>query len=60
MLKESVALVKILTAILPALILVDLFVLVQYHPDKNPAPDAEEKFKEIRYVSNDFGFNHEE
>ena len=51
MLKESVAPVKILTAILPALILVDLFVaLVQYHPDKNPAPDAEEKFKEIRYV----------
>jgi hypothetical protein len=28
-------------------------VFVQYHPDKNPAPDAEEKFKEIRCVSND-------
>jgi hypothetical protein len=22
----------------------------QYHPDKNPSPEAEEKFKEIRYV----------
>ena len=21
----------------------------QYHPDKNPSPDAEEKFKEVRY-----------
>src|SRR6266853_957356 len=23
--------------------------LSQYHPDKNPSPDAEEKFKEIRH-----------
>jgi hypothetical protein len=27
-----------------------IFDLVQYHPDKNPAPDAEEKFKDIRYI----------
>ena len=24
--------------------------VIKYHPDKNPSPDAEEKFKEIRFV----------
>jgi DnaJ-class molecular chaperone len=24
---------------------------IKYHPDKNPSPDAEDKFKEIRCVS---------
>ena len=26
-----------------------LIFALQYHPDKNSSPDAEEKFKEIRY-----------